>query len=105
MLDVPHTQNGSLLMIWSNFEKDGYCVGIARSESGLVEGPWIQEDKLLYSKGMSKGYDGGHGMIFTHTDGQMYLSIHSPNSLSGERAEMPVFVPICEKDDTLVWDR
>jgi len=99
------TKAGSLLMIWSNFEKAGYCVGIARSESGRVEGPWIQEDELLYSKSMGMTYDGGHGMIFTHTDGQMYLSIHSPNSGAAGRPEKPVFVPITEKNDTLVWDR
>lgn len=99
------TEKGSLLMIWSNFTTDGYCVGIARSETGLVTGPWIQEEKLLYAKSMGAAYDGGHGMIFTHTDGQMYLSIHSPNNSSAGRSEKPVFVPICEKDDTLVWDR
>jgi hypothetical protein len=44
-------------------------------------------------------------MIFTHTDGQMYLSIHSPNNASAGRKEMPVFVPIREENDTLVWDK
>ena len=99
------TEAGSLLMIWSNWDKYGYCVGIARSESGEITGPWIQEEKVLYSKSMTGQYDGGHGMIFTHTDGQMYLSIHSPNSASAGRKEMPIFVPIREENDTLVWDK
>jgi len=99
------TEAGSLLMIWSNWDKYGYCVGIARSESGDITGPWIQEEKVLYSKSMTGQYDGGHGMIFTHTDGQMYLSIHSPNSASAGRKEMPIFVPIREENDMLVWDK
>lgn len=99
------TEAGSLLMIWSNWDKYGYCVGIARSESGEITGPWIQEEKVLYSQSMTGQYDGGHGMIFTHTDGQMYLSIHSPNSAKGDRKEMPVFIPIREENDTLVWDK
>ncbi len=99
------TEAGSLLMLWSNWDKYGYCVGIARSESGLVTGPWIQEDQVLYSKSMTGQYDGGHGMIFSATDGQLYLSIHSPNSAQDDRREMPVFIPVCEKNDTLVWDK
>lgn len=100
------TKSGSLLMIWSNFEDSGYAVGIARSENGKVDGKWIQEDKLLYSKSLGGVYDGGHGMIFTDkASGQMYLSIHSPNSRVGDRAEMPVFIPIREENDTLVWDK
>ncbi len=91
------TKNGSLLMIWSNFDKDGYCVGIARSENGKVDGKWIQQEKLLYSKEMT-GTDGGHGMIFSDVDSKMYLCIHSPN----KTIEKAVIIPICEKDDTLV---
>jgi len=99
------TEKGSLLMIWSNWDAYGYCVGIARSESGLVIGPWVQEEKLLYSKSMTNQYDGGHGMLFTHTDGQLYLSLHSPNDSAAGRREMPVFIPVREENDTLVWDK
>lgn len=30
-------------MLWSNFNADGYCVGIARSEDGTITGKWVQE--------------------------------------------------------------
>jgi len=99
------TEAGSLLMIWSNWDSAGYCVGIARSESGKIEGPWTQEDKLLYSKNLSGKYDGGHGMIFTHTDCEKYLAIHSPNNSDAGRLEKPVFIPLIEKNDTLVWNK
>ena len=98
------TEDGQLLMIWSNSDKYGYCVGIARSSNGRIDGEWTQDSDLLYSKRILGTYDGGHGMIFYDTDGQMYLSIHSPNQIVAERKETPVFIPIREQNGTLVWD-
>ena len=60
-------------MLWSNFNKDGYWVAIVRSKNGKVDGEWVHDEKLLFSKEISGQYDGGHGMIFTPVDGQMYL--------------------------------
>ncbi|MBQ2724665.1 MAG: family 43 glycosylhydrolase [Clostridia bacterium] len=97
-------ENGELLMIWSNWDSAGYCVGIARSDNGKVDGKWSQDKALLYSKAMTGTWDGGHGMIFKDKKGQMYLSVHSPNSGTDTRKETPVFVPIKERDGTLVWD-
>ena len=75
-----------------------------RSASGRVDGEWTQDRDLLFSKKMTGQYDGGHGMIFTDTDGQMYLSVHSPNDATAGRKETPVFIRIREKNGTLVWD-
>ena len=100
-------ENGELIMIWSNFlpGSGGYCVGIARSDNGRLDGKWSHDKTLLYSKTVAGvEYDGGHGMIFTDTDGQMYLSIHSPNTPTETRKTKPVFVPIKEENGTLVWD-
>ncbi len=100
------TQDGQLLMLWSNFEAGGYCVAIARSDNGRIDGNWHHDEALLFSKEISGEYDGGHGMLFTDTDGQMYLSVHSPQTLEGaDRLESPVFVPVKEQNGTLVWDK
>ena len=95
---------GELLMIWSNFEPNGYCVGIAKSENGKIDGKWIQQDELLFSKALSGDYDGGHGMIFTDTDGTKYICLHSPNNPQGERCEKPILIPIKEQNGTLVCE-
>ena len=97
-------EDGQLLMLWSNWDSAGYCVGIARSVFGRVDGEWTQDRDLLFSKKMTGKYDGGHGMIFTDTDGQLYLSVHSPNDSSAGRRETPVFIRVREKDGTLIWD-
>ena len=96
------TKNGTLLMLWSNFDADGYCVGIARSESGHILGPWKQDDKRLFCKQDDGVYDGGHGMIFTDADSKMYLCMHSPNCETEGQVERTVFIPIQEENNTLV---
>lgn len=96
------TAAGSLIMTWSNFDDHGYAVGIARSENGKPDGKWIHEEKTLYSKAMGTKYDGGHGMIFTDTDGQKYLCLHMPNVPDGDRSEVPTLIPVYEENDTLV---
>ncbi len=97
------TAGGKLLMIWSNFAADGYCVGIAESENGRPDGRWVQHECRLYGKtDAGYPYDGGHGMLFTDVDGQTYLSMHSPNDPVGERDTTMVFLQIKEQDDDLI---
>ena len=90
-------------MLWSNSDRSGYCVGIAKSKNGKPDGKWTQSTTPFFSKTLGTTYDGGHGMLFT-LNGQLYLSVHSPNSAVGTRTETPVFLPLREENNTLVWD-
>lgn len=92
------TKENQLLMLWSNFDEYGYCVGVARSNNGKIDGEWLHDKDVLFSKSTFGQYDGGHGMIFTDFDGQMYLSIHSPNSPTNYRSERPIFIPVYEEN-------
>lgn len=85
--------SGRLIMLWSSFGDDGYAMGIARSESGTVLGPWIQEPEALWSA------NGGHGMIGRTLDGGLFLTLHQPNNSPDERA---AFFPLLELDDTVI---
>ena len=97
------TQNGELLMLWSNFTpKNYYATALVRSDNGEIDGKW-SHDKLLFSNELSGNYDGGHGMIFKFK-GKLWLSIHSPNNEQGKRKEMPVFIPVKEENDSLVCE-
>lgn len=96
------TKEGKLLMLWSNFCKSGYCVGIAESNNGKVDGVWKQQEELLFSKETTGEYDGGHGMIFTDTDGEMYILVHSPNDATDESGEKSIMIPIVEENGTLI---
>ena len=66
------TTNGSLIMLWSSFGKNGYCLAIAVSKSGKLEGQW-EHGEPLYEN------DGGHGMLFRTFDGKLCLILHQPN--------------------------
>lgn len=83
------TENGTLQMLWSSFSKTGYAMGLATSRSGLVSGPWMQQEEPFYEK------DGGHGMLFRSFAGELMLAIHTPNDSPYERA---VFLPVTEDE-------
>ncbi len=84
--------NGSLLMLWSSFGDKGYAMGLARSTTGTILGPWEQMDQPLWKE------DGGHGMIFETFEGEKRLVFHTPNQRYDERA---VFYRIAETADGL----
>lgn len=89
---VVRTADGVLLMLWASFKDNLYAQGIARSTSGTITGPWVQEEKPIYEN------DGGHGMIFETFDGQKMLTLHTPNKTPLER---PIFIPITERDGAI----
>jgi arabinan endo-1,5-alpha-L-arabinosidase len=86
--------NGELLILWSSLRADGYTIGVARSASGQLQGPWQQDARPLYSG------DGGHCMTFCDFDGNLWLSFHQPN---GHPDERPKFLPLT--DDNLMLPR
>lgn len=68
--------NTELIMFWSSFAKNTgkYSIGVARSTTGLVTGPWVQDLTPLNND------DGGHAMVFKTLDGKLKISYHSPNT-------------------------
>jgi hypothetical protein len=79
--------NGELLLVWSSFGDQGYAMGIARSTSGTLRGPWQQDAQPLFAK------DGGHGMLFRTFSGKLMVTLHTPNLTPHER---PVFMELAE---------
>jgi hypothetical protein len=90
-------------MLWSNFDKDGYCLALAHSENGRPDGKWVQDDEPILTKSNLGGYDGGHGMLFRALDGKLYTCLHSPNAKTKDgECEEVVIIPIDDTGDTLV---
>ncbi|MFZ6027577.1 MAG: glycoside hydrolase family 43 protein [Chloroflexota bacterium] len=81
------TADGVLLMLWSSMGDEGYTMGVARSRSGHITGPWVQQETPLWGK------NGGHGMVFRSFDDRLYLALHTPNETPLERAK---FIPVEE---------
>lgn len=86
------TSTGELLMLWSSFRAGRYALGVARSLTGEVTGPWEQRPDPLYEA------DGGHGMLFRTFEGHLMLALHTPNETPLERA---VFIPLLEEGEGL----
>ena len=81
-------KSGKLFMIWSTFvSASGYCVLVTESQSGGINGPWINQ-KPIYKE------NGGHGMIFQSFDGRLMMALHQPNTRARERLHL------FEVDDT-----
>jgi hypothetical protein len=74
--------------LWSSFSQGGYSVGVARSASGELLGPWKQDPQPLYDG------DGGHCMTFHDFDGNFWLTFHQPNGHPNER---PTFLQLAEE--------
>ncbi len=87
------TQTGRLGMLWSSWGAGRYAEGVAYSESGTIDGPWIQQEKPL------KGDNSGHGMMFTTFDGKRLLVIHHAE---GDGPRKPQLYEIDDSGDELV---
>jgi len=84
-----HGEDGVLNMLWASFIDNRYALGLARSRSGDVLGPWEQAPDPLYRD------DGGHGMVFRTFGGERLLAVHAPNQTPDER---PIFLRLKEAD-------
>lgn len=87
------TGTGRLGMLWSSWGAHRYAQGVAYSESGSIEGPWVQEEEPL------KGDNSGHGMMFTTFDGKRLLILHHAE---GDGPRKPQLYEIDDSGDKLV---
>lgn len=96
------TQQGDLLMIWSNFSEKGYVVSRMRSKNGEIDGEWVQ-DEMLYQKDLRADFtaDGGHGMIFQRHDGKYMLSLHGPQILQKGEYEHLLLLEVEDTGDNI----
>ena len=64
------TQTGKLGMLWSTWGAERYLQGICYSESGTIDGPWVQEPEPFLSN------NSGHGMLFRTFEGKLLYIVH-----------------------------
>ncbi|MEO6852248.1 MAG: family 43 glycosylhydrolase, partial [Mucilaginibacter sp.] len=87
------TKTGKLGMLWASWGAHRYAQGVAWSESGTIDGPWVQEKESL------KGDNSGHGMMFTTFDGKRLLIIHHSE---GDGPRKPQLFEIDDSGDKLI---
>ena len=78
-----NTKTGRLGMIWTSWIYDVYTQGVVYSESGTLDGPWIQEKDPITPPNF------GHGMLFHTFEGKLLMSVHSHKSVKGRTVRVP----------------
>ncbi len=76
------TDEGRLLMLWASFNNGAYTEGLAISDNDEIDGNFTQLDPVFDK-------DGGHAMMFKDMQGNLMMTLHSPNKNYEER---PVFI-------------
>lgn len=90
------TGTGRLGMIWTSWIYDVYTQGVAYSESGTLDGPWIHEKEPITPLNF------GHGMLFHTLEGKLLMSIHSHKSINGRYRRIPHLFEVDVSGDRLV---
>lgn len=89
------TATGRLGMIWTSWVFSDYTTGVAYSESGTLDGPWVQVPEPVLPP------DYGHGMIFRDFGGRFLLSAHSHKDVSGRYIRRPTLWEVDLSGDSL----
>ncbi len=90
------TSTGRLGMIWTSWVYSTYTQGVAYSESGTLDGPWVQEEKPITPP------DFGHGMLFKTLEGKWLMSVHSHKDVNGRYIRIPHLFEVDLGGDRLV---
>ncbi len=90
------TQTGSLGMIWTSWIYNVYTQGVAYSESGTLDGPWVQEKEPVTPP------DFGHGMLFRTFDGKLLMSVHSHKDTGGHYHRVPHLFEVDDSGDHII---
>ena len=90
------TQTGKLGMIWTSWIYDVYTQGVAYSESGTLDGPWIQEKNPITPPNF------GHGMLFRTFEGKLLMSVHSHQDINGHYHRVPHLFEVDDSGDKII---
>lgn len=93
---VFRTGSGRLGIIWTSWIYNVYTQGVAYSQSGTLDGPWVQEPQPITPP------DFGHGMLFQTLGGKWLMSVHSHKDINGHYLRIPHLFEVDLSGDKLV---
>lgn len=93
------TQTGRLGIIWTSWIYNVYTQGAAYSESGTLDGPWIQEKEPITPPNF------GHGMLFRTFDGRLLMSVHSHEVINGRYHRVPHLFYVDDSGDKIIVEK
>lgn len=90
------TKTGRLGMIWTSWIYNVYTQGVAYSESGTLNGPWVHEKDPITPPNY------GHGMLFQTFEGKWLMSVHSHAEINGRYHRVPKLFEVDLTGDELI---
>ena len=90
------TQTGKLGMLWTSWVFNVYTQGVAYSQSGTLDGPWVQEKEPITPP------DFGHGMLFRTFEGKLLMSVHSHKEKDGRTIRIPRLFTVDDSGDKII---
>ncbi len=90
------TQTGKLGMIWTSWVFDVYTQGVAYSQSGTLNGSWIQEKVPVTPP------DFGHGMLFRTFEGKLLMVLHRHKNVNGRYIRVPHLFEVDDSGDKII---
>jgi Glycosyl hydrolases family 43 len=90
------TKTGKLGMLWTSWIYDVYTQGVAYSESGTLDGPWIQQAAPITPPNF------GHGMLFTSFEGKLLMLLHSHKNINGRYIRIPHLFEVDNSGDKII---
>jgi beta-xylosidase len=91
------TQTGKLGMLWTSWVFNVYTQGVAYSQSGTLDGPWIQEKEPVTPPNY------GHGMLFRTFEGKLLMSVHShQEGKDGRTIRIPHLFEVDDTGDKII---
>ncbi|MDF1573329.1 MAG: glycoside hydrolase family 43 protein [Bacteroidales bacterium] len=90
------TQTGKLGMLWTSWVYGDYTQGVAYSESGTLDGPWVHEKEPITPPNF------GHGMMFRTFEGKLLMCLHSHKNEDGRYVRIPHLFEVDDSGDKIV---
>ena len=90
------TQTGKLGMLWTSWVFSDYTQGVAYSESGTLDGPWVQEKEPITPPNY------GHAVLFRTFEGKLLMSVHSHKDVNGRTIRIPHLFEVDDSGDKIV---
>jgi len=90
------TQSGKLGMLWTSWVFNVYTQGVAYSESGTLDGPWIQQKEPVTPPNY------GHGMLFRTFEGKLLMAVHSHKNVNGHYIRVPHLFEVNDSGDRII---
>ena len=90
------TQTGKLGMIWTSWVFGDYTQGVAYSESGTLDGPWVHEKEPITPANY------GHGMLFRTFEGKLLMSVHHHQNVNGQTVRTPCLFEVDDSGDKII---